>query len=50
MHPKSIIRLVKTSVLHPNTLNLDPDPGFWANWIRIRIQGSTINYERKNEK
>ena len=35
---------VKTSVVDPNTLNLDPDPGFWPNldpdwhvWIRIRI-------------
>ena len=23
--------LIKTSVEDPNTLNLDPDPGFWLN-------------------
>ena len=35
--------------MDPNTLNLDPDPGFWLNldpdpdpWI-----GYTINFERK---
>ena len=25
-----------TSVKDPNTLNLDPDPEFWPNWIRIQ--------------
>ena len=25
------VSLAKSSVVDPNTLNLDPDPGFWPN-------------------
>ena len=39
---------LKASVVDPNTLNLDPDPRFWLNLDPI--QGSTINFERKNSK
>ena len=44
------------SVVDPNTLNLDPDPGFWPNLDSgpdpvpgLYIQ-YTINFERKNSK
>ena len=36
--------ITKTSVEDPNTLNLDPED-FGSIWIRI--QGYTINFERK---
>ena len=44
------VNCIKHSVVDPNTLILDPDPGFWPNLDRIRIQGYTINFERKNSK
>ena len=28
---RSLIDFVRVSVVDPNTLNLDPDPGFWPN-------------------
>ena len=47
----------KTSVVDPNTLNLDPDPGFSSNLypdpgpvFRIRFQGYAINYKSKKFK
>ena len=27
-----VFHCLPTSVVDPNTLNLDPDPGFWPNW------------------
>ena len=30
-HDKKTVRALHTSVVDPNTLNLDPDPGFWPN-------------------
>ena len=34
------------SVVHPNTLNLDPDQEFWPNLaISIRIQGYHVSFE-----
>ena len=35
---------------YPNTHNLDRVQDFGPIWIRIRIQGYTINFERKNSK
>ena len=39
--------------MDPNTLNLDPDPGFWPNLDPDPDPGRvlcTINLERKNSK
>ena len=33
------------SVVDPNILNLDPDPEFWPNWIRIRGYVSNFGYK-----
>ena len=43
---------MKISVVDPNTLNLDPYPGFWPNLDPDPDPdlGYTINFERKNSK
>ena len=43
-------------VVDPNTLNLDPDPGFWTNLdpdpgqMRILIHDYNVHFERKKIK
>ena len=51
LEPEPKIILIKhllqsgwSSVVDPNTLNLDPDPGFWPRAI------CTINFDRKKIK
>ena len=40
--------IVASSVVDPNTLNLDPDPGFWPNLDPDPGLYCTINFKRKN--
>ena len=41
---KQQVFILYSSVLDPNTFNLDPDPVFGPVWIRIQVQGYLINF------
>ena len=43
-------KLLTISVVDPNTLNLDPDPGFWPNLDPAGSRVSTKNFEKKKFK
>ena len=44
----NVFSLVLTSVVDPNTFNLDPDPGFWPNLDPDPDSTSTLKEKIRN--